>query len=75
MSEADSVDIHVMSSLRGGFPPIVIGVSFDSKGFVESSAIIIFKGDLLLPFAMLFDCFFGPAFKIPGVLDGGIIGI
>ena len=75
LSEANGVNIHVVSSLRGGFLPIIVGIPLDSKGFVESSAIIIFEGDLFLPFAMLFDCFLGPAFKVLRVLGGGIIDV
>ena len=75
LSEANSVDIHVVSSLRGGLPSVIVGVSFDSKGFVESSTIIVFEGDLFLPFAMLFDCFLGPVFKVPRILGGGVVDI
>ena len=74
LSEANSVDIYVVSSLRGGFLSIV-GVSFDSKGFVEFSAVIVFEGDLFLPFAMLFNCFLSLTFKVPRILGVGVIDI
>ena len=75
LSEANGVDIHVVSSLRGGFSSIVLGISFDSKGFVQSSSIVVFEGDLFLPFTMLFDCFLGPSFKVPRILSSGIIDV
>jgi hypothetical protein len=68
---ANSVDIHVVSSLRGSMLLVVV---FDSKRFVESTAKAIVEGVLFLPFAMLFDCFLGPTVKGPRG-GKGIIGI
>jgi hypothetical protein len=59
----DGVDIHVVSSLRGGAFLVVV---LDSKHFVESAAIVLVEGVLFLPFAMQLDCFFGPAVEGPG---------
>jgi hypothetical protein len=46
---ANSIDIHVVSSLRGGMFLVVV---LDSKCFVESTAIILMEGILFLLFAV-----------------------
>ena len=65
----------MIASLGGSFLSSTVWVSLDSKGFKESGAIFIMVGKLLLPLAMLLDCFCGPSFKVPRVLGCGIIGI
>jgi hypothetical protein len=66
----NSVDIHMVPSLRGSLLLVLI---FDSKHFVESAAEAFMKSVLFLPFAVLLDCFLGPAIKGPrcgeGVID------
>jgi hypothetical protein len=66
---ADSINIHVVPSLRGS-----AFLVFDSKCFVESTAEVIMEGVLFLLFAMLFNCFLGPMVKGPRG-SKGIIGI
>jgi hypothetical protein len=46
---ANSVNIYVVSSLRGGAFLVMV---FNSKCFVESTAIILVEGVLFLPFAI-----------------------
>jgi hypothetical protein len=67
----DSIDIHMVSSLRGSSFLVLV---FDSKCFVESTAKAIMEGVLFLLFTMLLDCFLGPMIKGPGGGEG-IIGI
>jgi hypothetical protein len=59
---ADSIDVHMVSSLRGSSFLVLV---FDSKHFVESTTKAIVKGVLFLPFAVLLDCFLGPAIEGP----------
>ena len=65
----------MVSSLGGGSFSSIVWVSFDSEGFEESAAIFIMVGELFLVFAMLFECFLGPSFEVPGVLGAWIVGI
>ena len=65
----------MVASLGGGSFSSIVWVSFDSKGFEESTAIFIMVGKLLLVFAMLFECFLGPSFEIPRVLGVWIVGV
>jgi hypothetical protein len=66
---ADSIDIHMVPSLRGSSLLILV---FDSERFVESTAEAFVKSILFLPFAMLLDCFLGPAIKGPRCSEGVI---
>ena len=75
LSEANSIDVYMVASLGSGSFSSIVRVSFDSKGFEESTAIFIMVGKLLLVLAMLFECLFGPSFEIPGVLGAWVIGI
>jgi hypothetical protein len=59
---ADSINIHMVSSLGGG---VLLVVVLDPKHFVESAAIVFIEGVLFFPFAMQFDCFFRPMIKGP----------
>jgi hypothetical protein len=67
---SDSIDIHMVSSLRGSSLLVLV---FDSKHFVESTMKAIMEGILLLLFAMLLDCFLGLMIKGPrggeGIID------
>ena len=65
----------MVASLGGGSFSSIVRVSFDSKGFEESAAIFVMMGELLLVFAMLFECFLGPSFEIPRVLGAWVVGI
>jgi hypothetical protein len=60
----------MVPSLRGSSFLVLI---FDSKCFVESTMEAFMESILFLPFAMLFDCFLGPAIKGPrcgeGIID------
>jgi hypothetical protein len=49
-----------VSSLRGG-----VFLVFDSKCFVESTAVVFVEGVLFLPFAVQPNCFFGPMIEGP----------
>jgi hypothetical protein len=51
----DSIDVHVVSSLRGG-----AFLVFNSKCLVESAVVVFVEGVLFLPFAVQSNCFFGP---------------
>jgi hypothetical protein len=57
---ADSIDIHVVSSLRGSTLLVL-----DPKCFVESAVVVFVEGILFLPFTMQPDCLFGPAIEGP----------
>ena len=65
----------MIASLGSGSFSSIVQVSFDSEGFKESSAIFIMVGKLLLPLAMLLECFFGPSLEVPRVLGTWIISI
>jgi hypothetical protein len=70
IGSSNGVNIHVVSSLRGSSFLVLI---FDSKRFVESAAEAFMESILFLLFAVLLDCFLGPAIKGPrcgeGVID------
>ena len=66
------VDVHCVSSLRGGASSsaviVVVTVSSDSECLVESSACIWAIGAKFLPFSVLFVGFFDPSLEGPGDL-------
>jgi hypothetical protein len=64
---ADSINIHMVSSLRGSSLLVLV---FDSKHFVESAAKAVMESVLFLPFAVLFDCLLGPAIEGPRCSEG-----
>jgi hypothetical protein len=67
IGSSDSIDIHMMSSLRGSTLLVLI---LDSKCFVESTAEAFVKGILFLSFAVLFDGFLGPVIEGPRCGEG-----
>jgi hypothetical protein len=65
----DSIDVHMVSSLRGSLLLVLV---FDSKCFVESTAKAVMEGVLFLSFPVVLDCLLGPMFKGPGGSKGVI---
>jgi hypothetical protein len=61
VGSVDSIDVHVVSSLRGS-----TFLVFDFKCFVESAVVVFVEGILFLPFAMQPNYFFSPTIEGPG---------